>query len=201
MRFSDLYAHSNGLATEVISLDDLARHIVMHHDHIGEVNFFPVELDSDVSLGHIKYERDRSSAYGAEFTVANIRYDNTLNRCWRRYVCCKELMHVFDTAAQRVDSREKFLKLMSEFATLPLSGDISPMLFSELQAEWMAVLVLCPARLREKYRAAWQAKELSDYDVALALKVPEAIINGLMSDYYDNALTNLLMTGNGDSDA
>jgi hypothetical protein len=191
MLFSDLYKYANDLPDDVISVKKLAVHIEAHHPDIGEVNFWPVVLDAQISLGHMVYERARSSAYGAAFTVANVRYDKNQNRCWRRFICCKELMHVFDDANERVDSREKFLQLMKELESRPLKDDISAMFSSEMNAEWMALLVLCPKRLRDKWRPTWADKTLSDYDVALKLKVPEAYVFALMDDYYDAALKTL----------
>ena len=187
MKFVDLYEYANGMAGDVIPVRELRTHIIAHHPNVGGIEFYPVDLDENVSLGHIKYERDRTSAYDDEFTVANIRFSKTLNRCMRRYVCCKEMMHVFDSPEERVDSADKFLRLMNELEAIPLKEDISPMFASELNAEWMAALVLCPQRLRDALRPAWVAGEKSDYDVALALKIPETIIKGIMGDYYDSA--------------
>ena len=169
---------------------DVANRIVAHHAQIGEINFYAVELDGDISLGHMKYERDRSSPYDDEFTVANIRFDKTLNRCGRRYVSCKEMMHIFDTADEAVSSRERFIQLLNEFETLPMPKDISPMYLSELNAEWKALLILCPKRLRDKYRGGWEANEVgySDLDIALKLKIPENLIRSIMSPYYETAL-------------
>lgn len=163
-----------------------------HHDDVGEVHFWPVDLDPEIAFGHIKYERDRSSPYEDEFTVANIRFDKNLTRCWRRFVCCKELMHVFDSAAERVDTREKFLRLMGEFEAIPISEDVSPMFLSELRAQWMALMVLCPKRLRDKYIIGWRDKSLTDYDLALKIKIPELAIKALMSDHYETGLARLI---------
>ncbi len=192
MNFAQLYNHVNGLTTDNISVKEVANFVVAHHDDVGEVNFWPVELDPDISLGHIKYERDRSSPYDAEFSIANIRFDKCLNRCWRRFVCCKELMHVFDTADQRVDTRDRFVRLMGEFEAIPIPVDASPMFLSELWAEWKALIVLCPQRLREKYIAGWQNKTLSDFDIALKLKIPETVVSAAMGGYYLNALVRLV---------
>jgi Zn-dependent peptidase ImmA (M78 family) len=192
MRFSDLYEYSNSLPEPTVSVRELANRIRSSHQHVGEINFYPVDLDEDVSLGHIVYERDRSSPYEGEFTVANIRFSRQLNRCWRRFVCCKELMHLFDSDDERTNTRAKFVQLMNELETPPLAGDMSPMLSSEYEAEWMALTVLCPARLRDAYRDAFHSGELPAYEVAAAFRVPEAYVPALMSDYYKTALSALL---------
>jgi hypothetical protein len=164
---------------------------VADHPPVEQVDFWPVELDQNISLGHMVYERAKSSAYGDSFTIANIRFDRTQNRCWARYICCKELMHVFDSEPQSVNSRQRFLQLMAEWQTRPMREDFSPMFSSEMDAEWMALLVLCPVRLRNKWRQQWINKTISDYDVALALRIPEIFARPVMGDYHDVALRTL----------
>lgn len=193
MRYSDLYAYVQGSTASVVSVKDLAAQICAHHGNdVGIVNFWPVELDSNISFGHIKYEWDRDSPYEEEFRIANIRYDKTLNRCWTRFVCCKELMHVFDKPEERVDTREKFFRLMSELESLRLKEDMSPMFYSELEAQWMAIILLCPPRLRNVYKPLFENKSMSAYNIALKLKIPEAAIRNTMNDYYDQAMARLL---------
>jgi hypothetical protein len=192
MRFVDLYNFANSQPGDFVSLPGLAHHICAHHPHVGEINFYYVTLDQNISLGHMVYERDRDSPYEGEFTVANVRLDRQLNRCWRRYVGTKELMHVFDSDAEKVDTREKFVQLMKEFETPPRKDDMSPMYTSEFDTQWMAVAVLCPQRLRDKYRPLWLDKTMSDYDVALALRIPEAAIKSLMGAYFEKMLPSLL---------
>jgi len=122
MKFQDLYNFANGLAAPVVPLKALTERIVADHGEVEAVNFYPVDIDPDILLGYIEYERERTSAYDAAFTVANIRYSRALNRCWRRFVCCKELMHVFDSEDERVNTRSRFIQLMSEFESVPLKA-------------------------------------------------------------------------------
>lgn len=192
MLFSELYKFANGLTGDFVSVEELKKFIIQKHPEIEKVNFWPVELDPNISLGHMIYERERSSPYDAPFKVASIRFERKQNRCWARFICCKELMHVFDNAPQSVTSREKFLQLMGELQNRPLEADMSEMFKSELNAEWMALVVLCPERLREALRPRWEKKELVDYDVALQLRIPEIFVRGLMGPSYQlakNALT------------
>jgi hypothetical protein len=198
MRFVDLYNYANNGTSEPILLKDLVRRICMTDScPVGEINFYAVNLDPAISYGHMIFERDRDSPYEGEFTVASIRLHRPLNRCWRRFVGCKEMMHIFDSLDERVDSREKFLRLLKEFESLPLKEDLSPMFSSELEAGWRALAILCPERLRAKYLAQWRDKSMTDYEAALALRVPEAVIKSLMSDYYVTALNTLRNKANG----
>ncbi|MCW2783327.1 MAG: hypothetical protein JWR35_3776 [Marmoricola sp.] len=92
-------------------------------------------------------------------------------------------MHIFDSADEKVSDRGRFLRLMQEFEVRPMAGDISPMFTSELRAEWMALIILCPKRLRDEVWPLWADKTLSNYDVALKFKIPEDVVESLMSDY------------------
>lgn len=192
MKFVDLYKYIDGLNGEVIAIRDIRRFIIVNHPDIGEIKFWPVDLDPQVALGYIRYDRDRDSPYSEPFRVANVRFDRQQNRCWRRLICGKELMHIFDEAAEQVSDRGRFLRLMQEFEVRPMAGDESPMFNSEIRAEWMALIILCPKRLRDAVRPLWLNKTLTSLEVALKFKIPEDTIESLMSDYYDTALQRLI---------
>ena len=69
------------------------------------------------------------------------------------------------------------------------------MLLSEYNAEWMALLVLCPQRLRDGLAAEYEPPKVLDEaaiaTIADTLKIPAVLIRSLMSDYYDRALERL----------
>ncbi len=193
MRFADLYNHAASLAGPVVRVQhDLAPYIKLHHGAVGEVNFWEVDLDPEISFGHLVFEYDRSSAYGEEYAIANIRFCEGLNRCWRRFVACKELMHVFDRDDERVTSRERFLQLMHELETRPLYGDMSRMLTSEHEAMWKALTVLCPKPRRDEFMQRWTEKSIGAYDIAVHFLIPADCVSALMGPYYDDVLAKLL---------
>ncbi len=94
-------------------------------------------------------------------------------------------MHVFDTDEERVNTKEKFLKLMQELESQPLGKDSSKMFESEIYAQWKAVLCLVPQRLRDPMVASLKRGDITMYDAALQLKVPEVIIPSITTDYYN----------------
>ncbi|BGE86808.1 MULTISPECIES: hypothetical protein [Methylosinus] len=101
-------------------------------------------------------------------------------------------MHVFDSPEERVDGREKFLTLMEELESTPLSSDASPMYQSEIRAQWMALLCLAPKRLRDPFVEMLRQGAMSPYDVAVRLKIPEAYISAISTDYYNKVLDHLV---------
>ena len=101
-------------------------------------------------------------------------------------------MHVFDSDQERADSALKFQQLLDEIeAPLPAS-ESSPIYQSENKTKWMALAVLCPAPVRDHFKPRWETGELSDYEVALDLRIPETYIRTLMSERFDRALEYLL---------
>ena len=193
MNFADLYRYSNSLATGHTPVELLRRLVVDQHPTVHDVRFWACDLDQNISRGHMLLELDRSSAYDDEFIVASIRFDRALNDCWRRFVCCKELMHVFDKSLERTSNKDRYLKLMSELENNPISVDSSPMFTSERNAEWMAILALCPPRLRDLYLNQFASKEIDSLAVAGALRIPEVYVRVVMSAAYDRAIE--ILTG------
>ncbi len=193
MNFADLYRYSNELDVVVTPLQLLKERVIAFHPNVGDVEFWACKLDQNISRGHMVYHLDRTSPYEEEYDVASIRYDQELNRCWRRFVCCKELMHVFDSSAQRVDSVDRVKILLDELQTNPLSEDESPMFTSERDAEWMALLALCPERIRNRYIDGYVSSPERDKEIATELKIPQVYIRALMGVHYLRALE--ILTG------
>jgi hypothetical protein len=192
MNFADLYRQSNTLTTSVTPLRVLIDIVKSQHLRVGDVEIWACDLNEDISLGHMIYRKDRSSPYDEPYDVPVIRVSKKLNRCWRRIVCCKELMHVFDDSAAQTSDGGKFLKLLKELEGRNniLPGDASAMLLSERHTEWMALIVLCPPRLRAMFEGQYK-KTIDDRDIAEKVKIPECMIPAVMGDYYWRALERL----------
>jgi hypothetical protein len=188
MNFADLYRISNGWDLPVTPVNRLIKEVIARHPKVGDVEVWACDLNEDVSLGHMTYEQERTSAYSEPYDVAIIRFSRKLNRCWQRAVVSKELMHVFDDSAAKTSDGGKFLKLLMELETVVLPGDASAMLLSERHTEWMALLALCPERLRALYEPDYRAKKVDDAFVADRLKIPKMMVPALMGDYYWRAL-------------
>lgn len=100
-------------------------------------------------------------------------------------------MHVFDSPEEKVDTEAKFEKLLEELASAPLMEDASPMYASENTTKWMALAVLCPLPFRDHYKPMWVEGEMSDYDVALELSIPETFVTTVMEDYFPEVVASL----------
>ncbi|HET7255610.1 MAG TPA: hypothetical protein VFJ46_17775 [Xanthobacteraceae bacterium] len=192
MSFVSLYRYVAGLNEYPVRLEGIVDKKVQALTGQDEIWYVPVDLDPTISLGHIKQLRYQKLPYQELTWVTEIRYHKELDLPLRRFVCCKELMHAFDTPEERTDSAKKFEQLLDEIET-PLPNELaSPMFQSESRTKWMAALTLCPGPVRDRFLPLWEADELSDYEVALELQIPEPLIKTIMSDRYERVFDILI---------
>jgi hypothetical protein len=176
------------LQAEIISLD-----VVL------EIKVHAVVLDPEINLGHIKIEDRREARYDDPELYAHIRFHEDQTRCWVRFVVCKELMHTFDAEDERVFNPERFRILLQQLETPPVAGQESPVYTSEWDAEWMALLVLCPYHHRNKWKAMLEAGEVTEMDVATQFRIPKLVIAALVSEQYDEAYNLLIVKAHADA--
>lgn len=113
-----------------------------------------------------------------------------LNYCWERFVVVKELMHYFDTPLERVSSQEEFEALLQDF-TVP-APEMSDALHSEVKAFWMALGILCPELLRQKFARDRDSGAIDDLQIAEALKIPAQYVPRLFDPKFKAFMGGLL---------
>lgn len=194
MLFRDLYHHVLTLGRRP-EFEELCAAITRQHHCITEIQVHRVAIDADIVLGYVKFIDRCEGRHEDADTLCSIRVQEDLDSDHQRFVATKELMHAFDEPDEKVDDAAKFLTLMKEFEQSTLREDVSPMLSSEWDAEWMALVILCPKPLRDIAKAEYEADPSAAYEIALKIGVPETYIDALASDYYDRALSTLLERG------
>jgi len=113
-----------------------------------------------------------------------------LNRCWERFVFVKELMHLFDSQDGHTQTSEQFEHLLGEFSSLEVGE--SAQWQSDARAVWRALALFCTEDNRKVFAAQRRAVMISDYDIALRLKIPEFHVPKLMSTNYLRVLETIL---------
>lgn len=188
MNFTDLYRFAASLPLERnMGFRTLAKKIETDHPHVGKIETWACDLDARISMGHMEYEVERTSPYEEPYDVAVIRFDRSLNRCWQRLVCAKEMMHIFDGRNARTNSREKFQSLLSELETAPVSADASDMFKAERNALWMALIVLCPENLRSSHLGG-DDSDANILRIATEVKLPISAVRAIRRPYYTEVL-------------
>jgi hypothetical protein len=170
---------------------------LINHGHagVGEIKVWAIEYPVPNHQAHyVMTGVDRTSGYDEEFITAEIRYCEGLDKDPRdrRFALTKELMHVFDNASEMTNTREKFLQLTGEIQNQPLPEHASAMYNSELGTKWMALIILCPRHIREIFLEDYKTKKILGFEVAEKLRLPEWVIQYVMSDYYDKAFESLM---------
>lgn len=151
---------------------------------LAGINFHGIETKEGDPLGHFECHSDAEGQWDEpDGWVALITYDKSLNWCKKRFVWCKELMHLFDTVDGCVKTPDEYRGLLTEIELKPL--DPSEGFLTENTAKWKGLLVLCPKKQRDEMKVRAQADGLTDYDVALHFRIPEINVQALFSDYYD----------------
>ncbi|MEM6858619.1 MAG: hypothetical protein AAF559_12170 [Pseudomonadota bacterium] len=193
MEFKELYnfaqeiisqREGDGKISAIVPVSELKRVLKANVLWLDDVNFHPVEPKDGDPLGHYECYSDTDSRWEEpDSWVALISYANHLNMCERRFVWCKEMMHIFDTVDGCVSTPDEYRGLLREIEMKPLEPSESYL--TENLAKWMALLILCPKEQRDRMKAEHEAGQLSDYDVALAFRIPEVVVSSLFSEYYD----------------
>jgi len=106
-----------------------------------------------------------------------------LDKCWRRFVYVKEIMHTFDDPDEATDSGEEFEALLEDLSG-PVGSTVSPQLESEVKCFWMALGVLCPEAQRLDYADRKTRNEIDDFTIATQLDIPLAYVPRLFEPRY-----------------
>lgn len=176
-----------GKASAIVPVADLKDALKQGIDWLEDINFYPVDTKDNDPLGHYECFSDTESRWDEPNSwVVLITYDSTLNFCKRRFVWCKEMMHIFDTENGSVKTDEEYRGLLNEIELRPIEP--SEGYLSENTAKWLALLVLCPKIQRDQLMARAKVEDLTDYD-ALHFRIPEVIVPSLFSTYYDTYYT------------
>jgi Zn-dependent peptidase ImmA (M78 family) len=146
-------------------------------------------------LGQVQFWRRADGPPYAETKLeAEIHVSSTLNDCWRRFVCCKEIMHcVLDQKDQTHIGNINDLKALAETLVNRSIAAIDTVrgFDTEMAAEVMAIEVLFPLELREAHVESYRAGLLTDLQLAMRYKIPEQIVRSAMAPHYIETIQRL----------
>src|SRR5258708_4870279 len=104
-----------------IDPDDIKDQIISYGIK-DEINFVGVNLDTRVLRGALMHYSMKTGVYSDPILCADVFYDLTLERKWRRVICCKELLHLLDHSVSRTATREACEKLIDDLASIVNKG-------------------------------------------------------------------------------
>lgn len=170
----------------IVPIKELKKNLIDNVGWIEGINFHSVDTKVGDPLGHYECYSDTDSRWeDANSWTVLITYSSDLkdNMCKKRFIWCKELMHIFDTEDGCVKSELEYRGLLNEIELKPI--DPSEGYLSENTAKWLALMVLAPKIQRDQLKNKAHNEGMTNYDVALKLRIPEVIVSSLFSDYYD----------------
>ena len=129
-------------------------------------------------------------------TRIDIYYSKTLNRCWGRYVVCKEMCHaLLDESTTRVDGIERLRTLVDHLLLPDISKDAlsaCPPFASEKLAEIAAIELLCPVEDRKSIAARRAAESISDMRIATEFRIPVDWVKRVFDQKYIDLMDYLI---------
>jgi hypothetical protein len=158
-----------------------------------EIHFFPYPFDMEVLKGHIRKEQRSVGVYTDTLRVANILYCESMTRCWKRFVCCKEMLHIFDKKQESTQTLEEINRLTASLATPP---PVNPSMDYKIDliTQYRALFVLAPLKTVNFLHEEYMASDKKSMPMAQKLLIPDHWVDFVFSDEYFKAhqiLTNL----------
>lgn len=158
-----------------VSMEDLAR-VVSDYCEL-EIVFHRVSFKSQHIKSQLLRYPDR----------AVIRFSSELNTCNQRFSSTKEMAHlVIDTKESHIDD---CLRLISNLIDPSIAAIVkNEDLQSEFLAEMVAVELLMPFEMRDRYIAEIAGKRTTPFEIADRHKIPQYIVTSYLSPSYHKTI-------------
>src|SRR6266850_925336 len=105
---------------------------------------------------------------------AEISYSVSFNRCWRRFIICKELTHLAIDTEERHFTKNPISLVQELINKVPAACD------DDVHSEYLAYIgaaeMLLPWSLRNKMQEMMDQKK-SDLEIANEFRAPEKVVN------------------------
>ena len=134
-----------------------------YSDHI----WFVPDPDFDGLFGQFTQQALQPAVYASEETVVDVFYGELLGDKDRRMVCCKEILHIFDTDQQKTFQPEHVEGLTAALVSHQTDEEFIHQLGVEYANIFNALAVLVPLGLLEKFQKKAHGTE-SEVLVALS---------------------------------
>lgn len=160
-----------------------------------EINFIPVNINPQKATAYSKRRSGIALPYAERPWIYDVVYSSNMNECWQRFLCCKELMHLFDKEDERAQSADAVGQLIGEIVSTGL-GDLDKKdtlakpTIADLSGYNKALITLVPSHIVDALRPAYESGEKSDNQIALFLKIPEVFIDRIFSEEHAQLYTN-----------
>jgi len=150
-----------------------------------EIEFIGVDYDTSIILGNFQKWTRRPGVYANPIYGVDIYFHRHLPLDWQRFVCCKELLHVFDPAFSLASTVEDIQKLTDRIGLPPEMHDWVkdgyPAMSDHIR-EYEALAVLLPMAARNQLAEPYEAGRVSLDAIARLADIPHRYVALAMHD-------------------
>lgn len=156
---------------------------IIKENYQEKILFYKTDLDTNILKGSIsRYINSKPYDTDPE-RVSIIQYSKKLSNCWARLVCCKEMMHIFDSRECNTFTLEEINNLTFKLCT-PLSGNSDKAVIADHIAVIPALMALAPIKIIDQLKESYKNEIKTDYDIASFFRIPQFWVPFIMSDQY-----------------
>lgn len=153
-----------------------------------EIRFFDVDADISKIHGLFYQFTHRPGVYADPELITLIPYNSNDSVEWQRVVCCKEMMHIFDSELEKTDTVDEipdFIdKLLGPMSTDDL-GLADFMAAKDKVALYQCLPLLLPKAALEVARNAVDSGSKTPADIADWAKIPERLVKFMLPKEWD----------------
>lgn len=193
-----LIEHFSAQTMLPIKVPDVAAKIV----ELGiedQIQFIGVDLDIGAMRGQfIRTTTRRDGVYGEPIYCADIYYARNQDLDWQRFVCCKEMMHLFDQEAWYTKNAEELRHLTGKLSLSPdlqFKANDGLKAYMDKFAVLQALCVLFPIAVRNLLLEPYNGGVISSEIIAQIAEIPQKYIRLAMEDYWDGLADAILALG------
>ena len=190
MKIHELINHFSSQVSVPIDPDDVAQQI--KNAGIRDiVSFVSVKLETRVLKGALHSYVIRNGLYGEAVLHSDVYYSDSLTRDWKRFVCCKELLHILDSSVSQAAKPEDVEGLISGLCRISDRQE-SPLTMASLRAwddhlmTYYAIAILFPNTVRDLLMPPFTAKLIDIEQISERLDLPAMAVSLVMSDDWPN---------------
>jgi len=154
-----------------------------------EVYFYDVEADRASIRGAFYQFKYRPGVYADPQLVTLVPYNSNDSLEWQRVVCCKEMMHIFDSELERTDTEDEVPEFMDKLLG-PLSTDdfgvADFMAAKDKVALYQCLPLLLPKAALQIARKAVNDKRATPEQVAEWANIPVKLVLLMLEPEWDS---------------
>jgi hypothetical protein len=181
----------------VLPIDpDDVRDQILEYGVKDEIEFVGVTLDERIIIGAFHQYIRSPGVYADPIVCADIYYDRSQERKWRRVICCKELLHLLERSHRKTATQEECERLLDDL--VQINGPKSKFSPEAMQAWedhltlYYAVAILFPIGARDILHPYFVSGSLSIEKISQDADLPESVVALVMSDRWPDLHSILL---------